>query len=257
MNVTLAVGERIQFIKARIKEILVDMLPENEKEYVALLDEFDSIRGEYDLFDSVFEEDGKMGVVDVTGRIVVPAMYKDCPELFAYTPFDSLPIAVCNFEDKYALVAPDGSGTQLCDFEYDAITFIRGSRDFYVCEKRCGDKTLFGVLNSNGELVVPCEMDELEDPSDRVGSTYVYFTKGDKIGFLTMGGCYIEPQFDDVDICPRALYVRKGDVGGFLSVGGEFIEENDVERLKNAELLSYWTMDNYVNKMLEGYTGFV
>lgn len=256
-KVTPTVCERIQFIKNRIKEILVDMLPENKKEYGSLLNEFDSIRGDYDLFDSVFEENGKTGVVDVTGRIIVPAIYKDCPELFAYTPFESLPMAVCNFDDKYALVAPDGLGTQLCGFEYDAITFIRGSRNFYICEKKIGEKSLFGVLDSNGELIVPCEMDELEDPSDRVGSTYLYFTKGNKIGFLTMGGCYIEPQFDDADICPKFLYVRKGDVGGFLSVDGEFIEENDKEKIKNKELLTYWSMNDYVHELLDGYEGLV
>ena len=110
-KVTPTVCERIQFIKNRIKEILVDMLPENEKEYGDLLNEFDSIREDYDLFDSVFEENGKTGVVDVTGRIIVPAIYKDCPELFAYTPFESLPMAVCNFEDKdgYLYVCKEGA----------------------------------------------------------------------------------------------------------------------------------------------------
>ena len=75
-KVTPTVCERIQFIKNRIQEILVDMLPENKKEYSSLLNEFDSIKRDYDLFDSVFEENGKTGVVDVTGRIIVPSIYK-------------------------------------------------------------------------------------------------------------------------------------------------------------------------------------
>ena len=40
-KVTSTVCERIQFIKNRIKEILVYMLPENEKEYGDLLNEFE------------------------------------------------------------------------------------------------------------------------------------------------------------------------------------------------------------------------
>lgn len=232
-------------------ELTVDMEEE-------LLEEYNNYSEEYDIYDKVFESEGKKGVVNIVGKVLVPAMFKDFPSLNPYSPEnDKMSVVACDFNDKYALVRCDGKGTPLCDFEYDMITFLPGSINMFICEKRLCDKVVFGVLDGSGKIVVPCEMDEIEDPSNRVGSTYVYFTKGNKIGFLTMGGCYIEPQFDDVDICPKFLYVRKGDVGGFLSVDGEFIEENDKEKIKNKELLTFWSMNDYVHELLDGYEGLV
>lgn len=239
-KVTPTVCERIQFIKNRIKEILVDMLPENKKEYGSLLNEFDSIRGDYDLFDSVFEENGKTGVVDVTGRIIVPAIYKDCPELFAYTPFESLPMAVCNFEDKYALVAPDGLGTQLCGFEYDYISYLRATNSHYMCVKKSGDGVLKGILDGKGRLIVPCEMDKVYE----YAFNFTPFEKDGKYGCITDNGTFVPPLYDELEAEESWLKACKDGVWGYIAADCSFIPEDDEDRYDSEDFLSLYCEDD-------------
>lgn len=198
--------------------------------------ELGDIAQEYNLFDSPFEENGKMGVKDITGKVRVPALYKEYPVLYSYHTLRNLPIVARNFNDKVALVASDGTGRALCDFEYNLIYIEFGAEGFFVCVKEDGDNYIKGVLNSKGELVVPCEMDSV---SEMINNNSV-IEKDGKIGFLIGDGTFIAPQYDDYDDENGVLKVLKDGVWGYISADYEFIPEEDDERMEKIVLLGLY-----------------
>ena len=232
-EVTNAVRERIQVIKNRVQEIKSNTPEENELEYMDLVQEFWNINTEYNLFDTTFSEGDKMGVVDIMGDVVVPALYKDYSELYNYALTRSLPVPASDFNGKFALVSSDGKGTPLCAFEYDMINYMRGSDCFFVCEKCLDGKVLMGVLNGKGEEIVPCEMDIVHSVSNNMAA----FAKDGKIGVLTMNGEFFPPIYDDAEDDCGFLIVCKDGVWGYLSVKGELIGLDDFGRLNSEEVI--------------------
>ena len=225
----------------RVDSILDRMVAISNKEEVVTMDEldalykeYDEIKAEYDLFDQVFEENGMQGVRNVRGKVLVPALYKDYAEVYIYSKHGQpKPIAACDFNDKYALVACDGKGTALCAFEYDMLRFKFGGGAFYQCWKRIGEKDLVGVIDSKGNVVVPCEMDEIYG----FCNNYAVVEKGDKVGVVTTAGLYIEPLYDDFEESDGFLTACKDGVWGYISAKGEFIDMADEERLDSEEWL--------------------
>ena len=232
-EVTNAVRERIMVINARFQEIISDTTGNNDKESKDICQEYWNIRTEYNLFDRTFDENDKMGVVDILGNVVVPALYKDYSELYNYTIHTRLPIPAKDFNNKYALVTSDGKGTPLCDFEYDHISFMRGSDKFFVSAKKVGERMLSGVIDSNGKVIVPCEMDVVHYVSNNIAC----MVKDGKIGILTMNGDFFAPVYDEVEEHNDFLTVCKDGAWGYLSTEGEFIDMSDEDRIDEVILL--------------------
>ena len=232
-EVTESVRERIMVIDNRVKELKSANVAGDDGEVLKLKKEFWDIREEYDLFDKVFMENGKAGVVDIFGNVVVPALYKDFPELYNYTIYGRLPIPACDFNDKYALVASDGEGAPVCAFEYDMIKFKFGSSALFQCWKRAGDKYLVGVIDCGGNVVVPCEMDEVYGMSNN----YAVVEKDGKLGAVTTGGLYIKPAYDEFEERDGLLAACVDGVWGYISSKGEFIDMDDEERMDGEVLL--------------------
>ena len=199
--------------------------------------ELDLIKKEYDLFDIAFEESGKSGIKDISGRIRVPAMYKEFPALFSYHCHRNGPIAAMDFNDKYAIVATDGTGAPLCDFKYDYIYYMFGTDNFFVCLDGEGDNVAGGVLNAKGELIVPCKMDTIYE----FANNYAAVEKNGKFGLLAYDGTFIEPIYDDVEDEEGVIKVCKDGKWGYLSRDLDFIAEEEWERMENIELLDLIT----------------
>ena len=231
-KITKAVCEQITVINNRIREILSGNTANNEKELMKLYQEYWTIRAEYDILDRTFEEDGKMGVVDIIGNVVVPALYKDYAELHNRAVYSQLPVPACDFNDKYALVTSDGKGTPLCEFEYDKIIFLRGSNNYFVCVKKVGERMQAGVIDSKGEVIVPCEMDKVFFASNR----FACVRKDGKMGVLTMNGDYFAPIYDEVEANKGYLAVCKRGRWGYLGSKGEFVDATK-ENMEKANLL--------------------
>ena len=68
-----------------------------------------AFENEYDIFTQVFTENGKMGVKDALGEVLVPAEYDEIGCTFAdYCRGFAVPVVR---DGKMALVSPDGKGT--------------------------------------------------------------------------------------------------------------------------------------------------
>lgn len=228
------VVKRVDFIVDILSKAIDKEVSLKRSEIEALEDEYYRLMESYDLFDQVFDEGGKKGVRNVAGKILVPALYKDFSETYAYKSSGYvMPVPACDFNDKYAIVNCDGNGTPLCSFEYDMIKFMFGSCTLYKCWKRVGDKYLTGVIDGEGNLLVPCEMDEVY----AISNSIAVIEKDGKFGGLTTFNSYIEPLYDEIEERDGFLTACKDGKWGYISSKGEFIDENDEERMDSTELL--------------------
>ena len=76
---------------------------------------------EYDIFTQVFSENGKTGVKDAAGEVLVPAVYDEIGCTFAdFCRGFAVPVMKGG---KMALACPDGKGTLLTEAVYDHIIF--------------------------------------------------------------------------------------------------------------------------------------
>lgn len=106
------------------------------------------LKDRYIRFHTVFEEDGRFGIKDHEGNIIVPAEYE-----FLRTPYvfvdDLLTIPIIAARDgKMGLILPDGHGTQLTPFNYDNIS-VREEYPYF--EATIGDRTVY--LDNSGKEV--------------------------------------------------------------------------------------------------------
>jgi hypothetical protein len=81
----------------------------------------------------VFEENGKKGLKNVKGEVVVPAIYDNYGILEPY--YLKLSPVVAQLDGKVALVERDGKGTPYTDFEYHYIEPILFSNLYAVWKK--------------------------------------------------------------------------------------------------------------------------
>ena len=161
-------------------------------------------------------------------------MYEGFAETYSYTFNRKKPVPAKNEQGKYALVATDGTGTPLCAFEYDYIEFMFASDGFYCCEKTINGKTQFGVLNAQGELLVPCEMDVVH----AISNSFSGIVKDGKIGLFTTTGMYVAPVFDDLEEDGEFLKACKDGIWGYISCDGNFVPEDLTQELELDKLLS-------------------
>ena len=231
---TKEIAARIDEIKSRIKATMHSNDP--IEVIVEAHDELEKLLHEYNTCDIVFEENGKKGLKDIAGTVRVPAIYEGFTESYSYTFNRKKPVPARNETGKYALVATDGTGVPMCDFEYSYIEFMFASEDYYRCEKDVDGKTKSGVLNAQGELLVPCEMDVVH----AISNSFSGIVKDGKVGFLTTSGMYIAPIFDDVEDEGEYLKACKDGVWGYIGTDGCFIPENDEVSMENAVLLSLY-----------------
>lgn len=220
---------------ARIDSLMQSMYNNSlaMEELNAIYMELDELKKEYDLFDVTFEEGGCKGVKDIAGKVRVPAIYKEYTELYSYAWGRKMPMAAVNGEGKCALVATDGTGMPMCGFEYNNIEFMFASDGYYRCEKEIDGKTKFGILNAQGELLVPCEMDVVH----AVSNNFSGIVKDGKIGIITISGVYIAPVFDDLEEDGEFVKACKDGKWGYLGSKGEFVDMDDEENVDEVELL--------------------
>lgn len=203
-----------QVLEYRGKYIGSDMM--SETEIMEIQDWCQAFENKYDLMTKVYEENGKFGVKDATGQVMVPAIY----DSIEYTHGDwyrSYPVPA-SLNGKMALVASDGNGTPCTEFEYDLICYESG---YYFLEKggKCGFADLDGYIYLNAEADVVYEPEPYCD-------IVTYEVLG-KTGFIALGvrvdsgALYDECELDE----DGYLVVYKEGIKGYLDINGNFTQD--------------------------------
>ena len=107
------------------------------------------IKSKYIQYHEVFEQDGKFGMRDSKGRILISPRYDFLRTCYVYV--DALrPLPVIAQKDgRMGLLLPDGNDTVAADFVYDDIS-LRDEQPYF--EARRGDVT--GYIDEQGVFVV-------------------------------------------------------------------------------------------------------
>lgn len=228
--------KRLNEISDAVCKLLVE---ENYDEANKLQEEYYKIESEYNLFDYTYEENGKMGVKDVTGKIRVPAIYRNYSELYSYTIKRDEPVAAQNEDGKFALVTTDGKGTPLCDFKYDLIE-CKHYTSFYTCCKESNGKRSFGLLTAKGQELVPCEMDVIYGISNGI----IVFEKEGKSGLVTCWGLYVPPIYNELTEDEQDyVHANLNGQWGHISDEGGFIQDEDEDTFDCTYCLSFGVDD--------------
>lgn len=177
-------------------------------------------------------ENGKKGVTNFDGIIIVPANYDE----IAYTygrriPKDYPYVAIRN--GKMGLVAPDGKGTELTDFVYDNIGLFSSLPYGWLWYQKDGSKQ-FGIMTIDGKEVMPCKLD-----SYGVDCQTIYFDSGDCHGLLqTAIGLLVEPIYDDIEVedpDSPIIFTLNGEKGYVRSTDGKFYPQSLSETMSEEE----------------------
>lgn len=227
-------SEIILRLNSLTKEIRQYMENEDYNKVNTLQEELNHIKSDYNLFDKPFNENGKVGLKDITGKILVPPIYYDFPETYSYTIKRNSPVVATNENGKCALVTTDGYGTPVTEFKYDMIKYKQYT-NYYTCYLNISGKIKKGILSNNGNEVVPCEMDEIYEACNGI----IVIAKDNKFGLLTTQGLFISPIYEEITEEDSGLvHVCLDGQWGYISEKGEFISEEDENTLQTVSVLS-------------------
>lgn len=116
----------------------------NDKRRMAFY--LDRIKSKYVRFHEVYEENGKYGMKDFDGNVIVKPEYDFLRTCYVYVDdFVMMPI-VAEKDGKLGLILPDGINTVVADFIYDNIS-LRDEYPYFEAKK--GRKKV--LLNEKGE----------------------------------------------------------------------------------------------------------
>ena len=167
----------------------------------------------YDFETKVYEENGKFGVKDVLGEVLVPAIYESIE--YTHGDWDRFNPVPASMNGKMALVASDGKGTPCTDFIFDSTSYDEG---YYFMEK--DGKSGFADLD--GYMYLPAEADVIYEPEPYCD--VVTYEIGEKQGYVSLaakvatGALYDACELDDDGF----LVVSKDGVKGYIDVSGNF-----------------------------------
>ena len=221
-------ADKLEFINAEIKRL--EDKSGSDFEIFKLMQEKEQLQSDYDWHDEVFEENGKKGLKNILGEIVVPAIYDGFGMLEPYY-YKSTPVMAKQGE-YVGLVQRDGKGTPITKFEYHLILPIFMTPFYAVWKKE--DKQHFALM-VGGEVFTPYEIQEHYMPCDGV----LPLEADGKQGMLAyeLGLIYIKPEYDEIydeGVGSDFVFVKDG-VKGRVTLDKRFISDEEYKNLSAEE----------------------
>ena len=188
---TIEQAQSLEKLLAEIESLKGKQDAESEKRSMALYQEYYDLISQYDWIDEIFEDNGKKGLKNSMGEIVVPAIYDDFCFLESY--YNKHYNAVAIKDGKAGLVKRDGTGTPVTGFEYLHMARIPLTSVYAVWKP---EDTKHLALMLEEQIITPFEIEAYGDVSDgaiRLGAN-------GKIGMLHYGNgiTYVKPEYDDI-----------------------------------------------------------
>ena len=218
-------ADRLEFLNAEIERV-----GQESDNYLNLLQERHELMYGYDWLDEVFEENGKKGLRNIRGEVVVPAIYDDfCMPRPYYLP---MLLVGAKKGDKVALVKRDGKGTPSTDFEFHYVEPIPFT-PFNVAFKS-EDLHHFAIVVL-GKVFTPYELVDYYLPCD---DHVILKGDNDKYGIIGMHSLlYIAPEYDDIidnGIGDDFTFIKDG-VKGRVTMDKRFISDEEYDNLSDEE----------------------
>lgn len=190
-----------------------------------------------------FEDNGLWGLKDKKGNIITPAVYE---EIFA---FSDEGIAVVQKNGKYGYLRNDGKVLIECIYEevYDALFIHNKNYGIIEIDQKCG------LLNiETGEIVIPCEYEELE----MLRHVYLFNAKKDgKYRLINASNkLIIQEGFDEPFEFNYSGMVYRSLKGtskkAFYTFDGVFLGEHPEDVLGEIREGYYWVKPNKFQKKI-------
>lgn len=222
---TAELADKLDSLEAEIKRADRD-----DKNYLRLLQEREDLIYEYDWFDEVFEENGKKGLRNIRGEVVVPAIYDDFGMRHPYY----LPMMLVGAKkgDKFGLVKRDGKGTPTTDFEFHYVEPIPYT--LFNIAFKSEDLNHFAIIVLN-KVFTPYELVYYYMPCD---DHIILKGDNDKYGIIGLSSLiYISPEYDDIidnGIGDDFTFIKDG-VKGWVTMDKRFISDEDYDNLSDEE----------------------
>ena len=211
------------------------------------------VKPEYNYF-AMYSQDGKVGVVDKAGKLLIKPEYLD-----VFIPNPSKPVFICYTNDTDTYKFLNEKGEELYK-DYENVTALQTSElnlDFEKNVLRFKKDDKYGLIDYDGNIVVSASYDELTSLKNRPGE--ILAKKNDKVGVLDSNGqVKIELKYDSIigdeyftekDGYTKAGYIigtkgKNGFTYGYFNNFAEKVLEGDFESI--SRILKYDEDDDYL-----------
>lgn len=203
----------------------------DDDDQISILQErINELEETYDWFNFTFTDPstGKMGMKDVSGKLVVPAYYDDFAEFRSYMHSPHSPVIAIK-DGKFGIVKGDGSGQELSEFKYDWIESVRFSSLYWA--RWDGVEGRYGIIAANGTVICPNILTSYYEPFNDI----LVIENDKKKGVIDLDTyqCVL-PEYDDLDMEPDELIVfRKDGKEWYITDEGERITKDQYENDEN------------------------
>ena len=173
---------------------------------------------DYQWFDQPFYENGRCGLKNVFGDVVIPAKFDDYSTAFRY---DARPMTVpmC-LNGGMVLVKTDGTGDIVKGTEYESI--FKGP---YACLYNMVKDNKCGYMTPSGHVVLDCVCDDIYEECNGV----IPYEVNGKWGIIYDNFVVVPAKFDEIGIpeIDQAVEVKMGDEWGYIDANMEFTTDPD------------------------------
>ena len=225
-NVSADILSRLHELKKSI-EVYEPNLTDGDKEHLETLkEEYYGLTHHYDWSNLVFEENGKKGLKDVEGNILIPAVYDGFES--TETLFSKSSDVVAKKGDKSGLARCDGKGTPSTEFIYQHMQRIPYSNIYIVTKP--DNPSRFALLE-NGQLLTPFELETFGEICD--GALPLLADGKQGMLAIELGNIYVRPEYDDIydeGMGEEFIFVKDG-IEGKVTLEGHFISNSDIEAM--------------------------
>jgi hypothetical protein len=236
---TKELAERLDYINAEMEKLRDNTDQESEWRFMELGQEHCDLISSYDWYDEKFEENGKKGLKNVKGEIVVPAIYDS---FFMREPYflKSKPVGA-KLNGQAALVKRDGKGTPITEFEYLYIEPIIFTQLYAIWKKE--DNKHFALM-CNGKVITPYE---IEDYGMACHGAVLHIVNSKKglVLFEQYEPIYIKPEYDDIETFKEYAIVRKSGLRMQVDYNGKVLNAFILDDLNE---LTYTKQERITNK---------
>jgi hypothetical protein len=172
--------------------------------------------------DEKYCENGKYGIKDCRGRVILPAEYDDCLgglSSAAYISPEEM-IIVVKQNGKWGFVKRNSASEQVVSFKYDSIEDTLNG----VYITNIGE--LYGIIGKRGIEILPTAMEDIYQPSFE---GHIIYKQDGKYGFRLKNKSRSTELFDEVNLdSEEYLSVCRNGEWGYIDENAQFT--TDVEK---------------------------